>query len=297
MSDTTLPVPTQVTAPVTAPAETPAAPVKVEEAVQTKQSTDAAPAAVETKPAPERKPRSMSETQWRERENAFNARLSESESKVKDLEARLAAGAQATTGATRDAIDDMLEELGDDPTAKALKRMEQRLESLEKENGQLRQVTAKSRTEYWQDHYTRVFEQVKEEFPHIDFDEFVQEFSKIPQAELPKTDAFEFAKRMNEREEKAYERRVDARKDQILSQWGFAAGQAPAKVEAQAETRAAAELGKPGKVADKFAPKVGQSARPVPKKDEPDYLRYNSPEASKELAARIMRQNSGRQAN
>ena len=302
MQDATLTPEPQEQAPVTPPSPVEQAPetAAVEgEAASAKQSQDEKPAQQPDAPAakPQRE-RGMSAAQWRERENAFNTRLAEKETRVAELEKQLEAARNVATAPQRDEIDDLLERLGDDPSTSALKKVTERLNALEQENRQLRNVTQKSRTEYWQDHYTRVFDEVRDQFPHMDFDAYVSEFQRLSPADLAKTDAFDLAKQINAREEAAYSRRVDARKDQILQQWGFAAGSAPAAVERQAEARAEAEAGPKRDVAGKFAPKVG--AAPAKKveavDDDRPWLKYNSDEGSSELARRILRRNGG-QAN
>ena len=293
MSDVTPPIQTPPVVPEAQVLETTAAPV--EEAAKTEQSQVEAKKP-ETKAA---KQRSYSELQWRERENSLTAKHSELEQKLGELEAKLqaAAGSSATTESQGDEIDALLARLEDDPSSAVLKQVTSRLNALENENKQLRQVTTRSRAEYWQDHYNKVFGEIKEAFPHLDFDEFVTEFSNVPDADLPKTDAFKFAEKMHEREERAYTRRLDARKDEILKSWGFADGQAPAKVEQQAETKAAAETRGGGKVADKFAPRPGKSPTTPTKKEDEPWVKYQDPKESAGLMARIRARNLAGQAN
>lgn len=287
----------QQAAPVAPPAQEVAAPEPAK-AIQTGQSPDET-AAPKKETAAERRERTYTERQWAERTNSYESRLTESQKQIEELRAQVEAAKGVATAPQRDLVDEMLEQLGDDPSAAAIKEIRKQMEELRAHNEQLRQVTTKSRQEYWQDHYSRVFDEVKREFPHMDFDAYIAEFGKLSPQELAKTDAYEFAKAVNEREERAYSRRVDARKDEILKQWGFAEGAAPARVEQQAEARAEAEVGGPKRdVAGKFAPRPGKSpTQPSKKDDGPDYLKYHSPEGAKALAARILRQNSGSQAN
>lgn len=283
--------PTPASAPATslAPADGAAAVSAVDEG----QAAKSQPPQTSEKPAA--KPKGVSQAQWDARERLYSQERDEIAKERDSLKAELEkARSAAPTVEARDDIDDLLDDLDGTKTAKQMKSALDRLDRLEKENAQLRGVTQASRAEYWKGHYERQIEAIEGEYPDINMQELMAELSELQErdpAKYAKTDWFEHAKKMNEREEAAFTRRTERRKDELLKAWGFSGQNAPAGAEAKAQAQAVAESGgTPGKVADKFAPRPGGATKAPAKAP-------SSEEDGASLMARIRRENRAKFAN
>lgn len=247
------------------------------------------------KPTNAGKPKGVSQAQWEARERLYSQERDSLAQERDALKAELEkARAAAPTAETRDDIDDLIDDLDGTATAKKVKDALARLDKLEAENKQLRGVTQATRAEYWKGHYERQIEAIEGEYPDLNMQELMSELSALQDrdpAAYAKTDWFDYAKKMNDREEAAFTRRTERRKDELLKQWGFSTQNAPAGAEAKAQAQAVAENGgTPGKVADKFAPRPGGAAKAPAKAP-------SSEEDGAAIMARIRRENRAKFAS